>query len=872
MSILTVETSSSKSGIKKTIDKDSNDVALDILQRGIYAHPVQSTVRELASNAYDANIERNMAVAILNGSDKVEDHYDVTKVDGIYHASGWDPDYYNIKHLSDDQNIYLLYEEGVQKDILRIKDNGIGLGGSRLIGYFQLAYSSKRTQKGVNGRWGLGNKSALSLGIDSYTVINRYNGRKFRFEVYLDNVISTTPKFSNGKKNDFITVSVPQPATDDAGNATSVDKDFIFYYEETDETNGLEVIVPVKKHEKKEFFRAVEEQLMYIPDVVFKYKKVGGIGYETINIAAEIIYRDSNIIMSKSTVLDKPHILLGAGKGLINYGLVDFQALELEPKRGAVGLILDINDVEVTPSRESVIWSPKTRAAVIKSYNEIVNTATKLINNELTSAIDYWDWIKKAGSIRNALVNGSSAGDTVLQKLSGVVDPHSINKIYYRKNGMNKLFSSSVKEVIGEKLLVRVYEYDRWGKKMNRTKVKSVNTVAGLDTYITDGASDKYKDRYIFEHISNGKFIVIKRLEGWEVPKTSNLIGNSSLITSYDSIQVPDDILANYQSEDLNPDGTLKEDADVTIDPNRLAKLRKLHDKILYHEARVDNSAIVYSSIEIKVNELSTKFAKSDIIYGTFNDRTTIDQVVEIMPYGLFQSINSYRLSYNIDSPHFLTMYDNILKTKAITPVNAVLISKENTKHIKDNPNFTHISDFIIESYKNNCIVFNKTIRFAVTMDYLNNILSSHNINFHNRGLYEETEVKDFYGEEFINIKLLSKMSESRPSTYVSTFFNNCINYEISKKDSDQSVLQQYLNEIDRTLPDVLCDEIDKIEDVHIIDTDLIEQTIKYCEFFKEFNPILKEVTYESDVDIIQVLSTLVKDYAKKPKELGYFH
>ncbi len=139
MSILNIKESTTDSGIKKTIDEGSKDVALDILQRGIYAYPVKSTIRELASNAYDANIERNTAKRILNGTDKVEDHYDVTKVDGVYHASGWDPDYYNLDYLSDDDNVYLFYEEGISKDTLRIKDNGIGLGKDRLVGYFQLA-------------------------------------------------------------------------------------------------------------------------------------------------------------------------------------------------------------------------------------------------------------------------------------------------------------------------------------------------------------------------------------------------------------------------------------------------------------------------------------------------------------------------------------------------------------------------------------------------------------------------------------------------------------------------------------------------------------------------------------------------------------
>ena len=154
MSILKTNETTYSQGIKKTIDKQSEGVALDILQRGIYAYPIKSTVRELTSNAYDANIEREVAKKILAGVDAVEDHYDVKKIDGAFHASGWDADYFKEKYLSNDDNIYLYYEEGTKKDILRIKDNGVGLGKDRLVGYFSLAYSSKRSQKGALGKWG----------------------------------------------------------------------------------------------------------------------------------------------------------------------------------------------------------------------------------------------------------------------------------------------------------------------------------------------------------------------------------------------------------------------------------------------------------------------------------------------------------------------------------------------------------------------------------------------------------------------------------------------------------------------------------------------------------------------------------------------
>ncbi len=116
--------------------------------------------------------------------------------------------------------------------------------------------------------------------------------------------------------NDFITVSVPQPSADGA----LVNKEFIFYYEETEELNGLELVVPVKKHEKKDFFNAIESQLMYIPNVIFQHRELNAVSFNTVDIAAKVMYRDENIIISEATLLNYPHILLGAGEGLINYG------------------------------------------------------------------------------------------------------------------------------------------------------------------------------------------------------------------------------------------------------------------------------------------------------------------------------------------------------------------------------------------------------------------------------------------------------------------------------------------------------------------------------------------------------------------------
>ncbi len=155
MAIINSNTIKSSDGIKKEIDEKSKDIVFNILQRGIYAYPIKSTIRELVSNAHDAVIERNISKDIILGKEKLGDHYDLdVEIEGIYHSSGWDKSYYDLNWLSDDPKVYVKHVEGELKDTLSVQDYGVGLGGSRLFNYFTLNYSSKRTNKDTLGRWG----------------------------------------------------------------------------------------------------------------------------------------------------------------------------------------------------------------------------------------------------------------------------------------------------------------------------------------------------------------------------------------------------------------------------------------------------------------------------------------------------------------------------------------------------------------------------------------------------------------------------------------------------------------------------------------------------------------------------------------------
>lgn len=156
------------SGQSKELDEGAVDMILDNLQISQYVYPVKSTIRELGSNAVDSIREKNTAIEILTGKAKVEDYYYVPgknkEMDeaikanpGVYKDSVFDPLYYDLDFLSDNDRVEITYQQNGNKakDTLTVRDHGVGLGDYRLYGYLKIGYSTKRLSKKPLGKWGL---------------------------------------------------------------------------------------------------------------------------------------------------------------------------------------------------------------------------------------------------------------------------------------------------------------------------------------------------------------------------------------------------------------------------------------------------------------------------------------------------------------------------------------------------------------------------------------------------------------------------------------------------------------------------------------------------------------------------------------------
>jgi hypothetical protein len=641
----------SDTGIKKRINAGAEKLVFDILQATQYSNPIPSSVRELVTNACDAQREKEIAISILTGQSKVEDYY-IERHGEQYEDSNFDRSYYNLEKLDKTNNeiiVTYVQNEGVGFcDEFVIQDYGVGIGQRRLEGILELGYSTKRNTSQNFGAFGLGAKVALSTGVDFYTIETVYNGKRFKANCYNYKTDFVIPRFnSKGELNPTITLSDGS----------------VVYYEETSELNNTKVKFGVKKFNRQRFEDAVEEQLTYLANVKFfiqyEDKTIREIDFKT-----KVIYNSDNLIVSNSYYYNKPHIVIVKDQGSatgINYGYVDFRELEMEQLYGAVGLKCPIRQVykdeegnevviqdgvEVTPSREKVIWNDHTKEFVQKLIVKAAEEAANLIQSELKED-DFLKWIDTCRNILNTKINS----DPVISALSRIIDRSEIKPKYAPNPSIKWGPISSV--FLG----VSVKEHTSYVKdKTIHAKSESINEWEQFDLdriyFKEENTSSRLKDFYLMEK-HDGKFISIYRKDlqylltkieeaitdedadqyqkEYDKRKVSAdkliaLIKASSLFRTYEDVVVPDEFEANWKKKE---DVVYNAENETNLTRE---ELRKLNEQIVaftvrpaertYH--RNDYTSLVWDKVEPKLSEL--KDLQGTIYYGTDEDGELIKQ------------------------------------------------------------------------------------------------------------------------------------------------------------------------------------------------------------------------------------------------------
>ena len=550
MSIKTIgkAVQSNSAGLQKRINKSAEKLVFDVLQSSQYSTPIASTVRELVTNACDSQREKEIALEILSGKKTIEDYY-ITRHEEEYRDSNFEPSYYDVNRFSDSNTVTVEYQEHAGTgycDRFSVIDYGVGIGGSRLEGYLELGFSTKRNTAENFGAFGLGAKVPLSTGVDFYTVETAHNGKLFKMNCF-------------AYKTDFLVGKFQADGHVTFSDGTQVN------YIKTNSPNFTKISFGVKRHNRTKFVDAVQDQLNYIDNVALKYIYEDGTEMDR-SVRSDVLYNSDNLIISDTWAWRRPHIVMVKSQGAttgINYGFVDFRELEMEQLWGAVGIkcparqayldeegneIVIQDGVEVTPSREKVIWNEHTKKYIQGAIERAAQDAADVISNQLDED-DFLTWVKKCSEV----IYKNNNNDSVLRQLGEMVDKESIKPKF--RTGITFAAPGGILKGYKVRNVTRVwkdgkYQIQReevgWGQVNwdNLYFVKG-NPSARKDLYL--GQQDRGTLTLITEHhmtnlLNDDKVqakidsINLHRVSNWELIKDCPL-----LKFDYDEIEVPAD-------------------------------------------------------------------------------------------------------------------------------------------------------------------------------------------------------------------------------------------------------------------------------------------------------------------------------------------
>jgi hypothetical protein len=844
----------SKSGFNKEIEASALTMMLDNLQVFMYQKPVQSTVRECTSNALDAIKEKNVALNILSGKNKVSDYF-VERQGVIYEDSKFDKDYYDTEWLSKENTVTLTYinnPDALARDTFVIEDTGVGLGGVRLEKYFSLGYSSKRLSAETLGKFGLGNKSPLSTGVESYRIISRYNGKQFAFDVFSHKVDCVYSKWgedgSINKYYEFQTVK------------TQEGESYRAFYKDTNLKNGLRIEVDVKKFNKHQYLEAVKSQLMYFKEDIHFNEVRGDASIIPIPFKSKVVFENDDVILSDSNYFSRPHFVL---KG-VSYGAIDFRELEMDNRFGSVGIKLEMEDIDVNPSRESIIYNTRTREAVTNKYNKVATAVTDMINKSMKSE-DFLEWVAACNAIfysngfKSAV--GSVQGD-VIYRLSGLIDKttldlrHPTKKISYFSD-INQFIPKGLKvETLG---IESKYNNAKRGyvQSIKRSNATTSNALTNAVYLQFSGASAK-TTKYLFEKHPQG-FTIVKpdfregdlekvmqsyvydkltyadaeaeaskvlkalysddsreadyTLSFAKALKMLSFLKESSAINVYDDTMVPDTFKFT-EDEDLD-------DVDLNkaqkSDYKKVVKERKAQGKFVIGRCANKNTTMTSRYVFTTSETTSDAIKDDNVVYGYTKDVPSLAFLCFILSKK-FPSI----LDEHHNNIHGWTSDLKICK-----------IAQNNKKFLLDK---MHVDDYILD-YRDGVLTTGDLLKEYFTVQFIQRNLKKSEY-FTNFSIFDQ-ELSKTYSELITKARGYSLYS--LPNTIKSfQVLQNAAQFQLFKldhPDADEDLLD--IKGVELLGEDI----IDDIDNIDIIDKEVYNKVLWLNKFTEVYGGLLNELS-----------------------------
>lgn len=538
-------------------------------------------------------------------------------------------------------------EEGV---FISFNDYGVGLSPERIKTIFiNYGESTKRTDNTLIGGFGLGSKSPLSY-TDAFYIITNFDKVKYTYV------------FSKG-------VSLP-----------TLD---LLTEEDTTERNGTEIKIHIKNANDEAKFRVeLISQLAYFDNVYF-------IGWN-INNEYKVYEGKYFRYRSISQYSETMHILLGKVAYPINW-----EAIDMKPLGIAVGVKFDIGELEVTPNRESLMYTE----AVTKIVKERVTLAfDELIDMFKTQNIPY-------ESFRQFHLNRETRACIAFG--DGEIKEHFLylNNIKDLEKGHKYKYFAGIRNLNKESDILRyLYTFQFQiidGKVYDRSNENATTNILGgrkiliSENKVTSGAKNFYHQRghvykrtiRRFSHrtfISNFKDNISDSYKYYNFGngKTHFLLGSAMIL--YQAIKkIREEVEINFIDYNTIPSEAYKTYTEFNRKHN-MSLQRRLEGKVFCKD--ISTGGEYDWKLADQYREVFIKGArrKRDLVHG-------INSYKGLVIYGFRDDKHKlYKAEQFLLNFSTLRDGDNHLN-RAATKV--ILISQTNEKYFKNKPNMVNVNN-----------------------------------------------------------------------------------------------------------------------------------------------------------------------------------
>lgn len=718
---------------------------------------------------------------------------------------------------------------------------------------------------------------------------SKYNGKDFCFDIYSHKVDCVYSAWNeDGTKNPFYEFKsiqvkvgeeikmVNEPIQNEKGEWVSnmverkvpIYEPYKAYYKPTTDKNSVTITVDVKKHNKNQYFDAVKSQLMYLKDDIDFIERTEGSEVERpIEFKASILYEDENVIIPNQGYYSRPHFVI---KG-IAYGLIDYNEADLSNKYANIGIKVKMEDVSVTPNRESVIYNSKTRNTIITTDKIVGEEIEKRIQKSLNQT-DFIDWLRAC----NTIMFNNSNTDPILSRMSQLVDKSTIKP----KFNKNVVFSSQTKTMFGS--LINVQSVDLISK-YNSTLRKNVTTakrtdqpsILGFDKPVFYGfcPSNGRTTSYLASLNKDG-FTIIRAMPAYDylnpiyidftegnidlktaLEKGTNLIKenvedvekikilvkqfneglivlnevrNSKQIRNYQDVVVPEGFKASSDDDTEDEDDVLTEvDSDLIRKEKykETLKLRKANKAFVINKLANKNQSSYYFKIgftraEIKFSELD--FENTDIVYGHEDSTELLESLAQTKKQvSDISGIEAYEFFWNDE-------------------VKMMKVAKTNAKYFKE---AIKVEDYVL-GIKKGIVKSTTMFRDIFTANFINDKVHGKCMflknfkNFSNESAKENKELKKYLRSN--KLDLTTNFNNIKELFLLKQLYYAQIKF-LKNPDLNESEKQEI---IDNAIKTAGCEDLDlDITDVSLIDIKRVKQAEKYDDLDDVYGSILNYIT-----------------------------